>query len=67
MRNLFVFQRTLSSKRYSWFSEVSEVENHISIGFSRIVSSEKTARRCFFAVNSENLEKVIEKTAYEEN
>ena len=61
------FQRTLSSKRYSWFSEVSEVENHISVCFSRIVSSEKTARRCCFAVDSENSEKVIEKTTCEEN
>ena len=43
------------------------MENHISIGFSMIVSSEKKARRCFFAVSSENSEKVIEKTACEEN
>ena len=59
------FQRTLSSKRYSWFSKVDEVENHIYVGFSRIVSSEKTTRRCCFAVGSENLEKVIEKTSRE--
>ena len=59
------FQRTLRSKRYSWFSEVSEVENHISVGFSRIVSSEKTIRRCCFAVGSENSKKVIEKTSCE--
>ena len=59
------FQRTLSSKRYSWFLEVTEVENHISIGFSRIVSNEKTTRRCYFVVGNENSEKFIEKTAYE--
>ena len=57
----------MRSKRYSWFSEVDEVENHISVGFSRIVTSQKTIRRCCFAVDSENLEKVIEETACEEN
>ena len=61
------YHRTLSSKRYSWFSEVNEVENHICVGFSRIVSSEKIGRRCCFAVGSENLKKVIGKTVYEKN
>ena len=32
-----------------------------------IISSEKKARRCFFAVNNENSEKDIEKMACEEN
>ena len=40
---------------------------YIFVGFSRIVSSEKTTRRCCFAVGSENSKKVIEKTSYEEN
>ena len=43
------------------------MENHISVVFSKIVSSEKTARRCCFAIGSENSEKVIEKIACEEN
>ena len=42
------------------------MENHISVGFSRIVSSEKTTRRCGFAFGNESLEKVIEKTSCEE-
>ena len=38
---IYLFSES-SIKRYYWFSEVSEVENHIYVGFSRIVSSEKT-------------------------
>ena len=67
MDKFICFQRTLRSKRYSWFLEGNEVENHISVGFSKIVSSDKTTRRCCFVVDSDNSEKVIEKTSCEEN
>ena len=43
------------------------MKNHIFVAFSRIVSSEKTLRRCCFPVGGENLEKLIEKNGYEEN